>query len=96
MHILNKEEVDYFLRHVHLELRSQRKLVVYGPFNYNNNYTRVSNREFDCILREKSVGSCIKSFESVNHLLIENHFKCIKDVKMPANNHFIVWELKSE
>jgi cyclopropane fatty-acyl-phospholipid synthase-like methyltransferase len=96
LHIMTQKEVDIFLRHVHLALKPEGKLIIYGPFNYNNEYTSESNRQFDNMLRNQHMGSCIKSFESVDDLLIDSNFKFVKDVSMPANNRLIVWELTSD
>jgi cyclopropane fatty-acyl-phospholipid synthase-like methyltransferase len=96
LHIMTQKEVDIFLRHVHLALRPEGKLIIYGPFNYKNGYTSESNHQFDNILRHRQMGSYIKSFESVDALLIDSHFKFVKDINMPANNQLIVWQLASD
>ena len=95
LHIMTAAEVDYFLSQVHLALRPQGKLLVYGPFNYQNDYTSVSNREFDVMLRERNVGSCIKSFEVINEQLGNSQFALIDDISMPANNRMIAWQLQA-
>ena len=92
LHIMNQEEVDYFISHVHQGLHFEGKFILYGPFNYNNDYTSASNRAFDALLRQRNGGSCIKSFESINQKLIDNQLELLDDVAMPANNRLIVWQ----
>ena len=95
LHIMTQEEVDHFLSHVHLALRPRGKLIAYGPFNYQNDYTSASNRDFDVILRQKNMGSCIKSFELTHAHLSKNQFTLLNDWTMPVNNRLIAWELSS-
>ena len=94
-HIMTKVGVDYFLTHVCQALPPQGKLIVYGPFNYHSAYTSDSNRDFDVMLRQRNVGSCIKSFETINKTLSDNHFTLQDDVAMPANNRLIVWQYQA-
>ena len=92
LHIMTQVEVDYFLTHVHQALRPEGKLIVYGPFNYQDTDTSESNREFDSMLRQRNVGSCIKSFEAINGKLVENQFTLINDIAMPANNRLMKYQ----
>ncbi len=62
LHIMTQVEADFFLNHVHLALKPNGKLIIYGPFKYNGVYTSDSNHEFDKMLRQRGVGSGIKAF----------------------------------
>ena len=44
------------------------RLIIYGPFNYANEYTSDSNRQFDFFLRQRDPTSGIRNFEDVDEL----------------------------
>ncbi len=66
-------------------------LCVYGPFNYNGEFTSESNKDFDKWLKNRNPESGIRNFEDVNTLALNQGLKLIKDYSMPANNRLIVW-----
>ena len=66
-------------------------LCVYGPFNYNGEFTSESNKDFDKWLKNRNPESVIRNFEDVNTLELNQGLKLIKDYSMPANNRLIVW-----
>ena len=63
---MNKEEVDCFLRHVYLALKSRGKLVI------------LRNREFDYMLRGKGLGSKSLRKAGIDFYtpVPEGHVKC--------------------
>jgi len=93
LHIMTEQEVAYFLNHVHLALKPHGKLIIYGPFIYQNKYTSDSNRKFDKMLRQRNVGSGLKSFDLIAKVLHEYQFTLKHDIPMPANNQLLYWEL---
>ncbi len=66
-------------------------LAVYGPFNYNGNYTSDSNARFDQWLAQRSPDSAIRHFEDVDRLAAAAGFALQDDHEMPANNRLLVW-----
>ena len=68
------------------------KLIMYGPFNYANEYTSDSNRQFDAMLRQRDPLSGIRNFEDVDELAQAAGFHLLKDYAMPANNRTLVWQ----
>ena len=68
------------------------RLIVYGPFNYNDEYTSESNQRFDAMLRSRDPLSGIRNFEDVDKLAAAAQFKLIRDYAMPANNRTLVWQ----
>jgi hypothetical protein len=66
-------------------------LAVYGPFNYNGDYTSDSNARFDQWLAQKSPDSAIRHFEDVDRLAVGAGFALQGDYEMPANNRLLVW-----
>jgi hypothetical protein len=66
-------------------------LAVYGPFNYNGQYTSDSNARFDQWLAQRSPDSAIRDFEDVDRLAAGAGFELQGDHEMPANNRLLVW-----
>lgn len=92
VHIMSwKNVVDYF-KHACPLLETQGYFILYGPFNYNGEYTSESNARFDQWLKNNDPESCIKDFEKLNELARAGHLQFIEDVEMPANNRILVWQ----
>ncbi|MEM7293676.1 MAG: DUF938 domain-containing protein [Pseudomonadota bacterium] len=70
-------------------------LIMYGPFNYNNEYTSQSNWEFDQYLRQRDPLSGIRDFEDIEELAKAAGFSLLKDYEMPANNRTLVWKKRA-
>jgi hypothetical protein len=66
-------------------------LVVYGPFNYDGQYTSESNARFDDWLAQQHPDSAIRDFEKVDVLAQSAGFVLEADYAMPANNRLLVW-----
>ena len=66
-------------------------LAVYGPFNYNGQYTSESNARFDIWLAAQHPESAIRDFEQVDELAKAAGFVLQEDHNMPANNRLVVW-----
>lgn len=66
-------------------------LAVYGPFNYNGQYTSESNARFDIWLAAQHPESAIRDFEQVDLLAKEAGFVLREDHSMPANNRLLIW-----
>jgi hypothetical protein len=67
-------------------------LAVYGPFNYDGNFTSESNRTFDASLRARDSRMGIRDFEAVDALARGAGLTLVDDVAMPANNRCLVWQ----
>ncbi|MNL40974.1 hypothetical protein D3C87_1633590 [compost metagenome] len=72
-------------------LQEGGKVVIYGPFNYNGQFTAPSNEEFDKTLRQNDPLSGIRSFEDVQKAFAKNGFELVNDYEMPANNRMLVF-----
>jgi cyclopropane fatty-acyl-phospholipid synthase-like methyltransferase len=91
-HIMNNDEVKDLIEGVTVTLKENGSLLIYGPFNYDGNYTSESNKKFDCWLKDRDTLSGIKDFETINRLAVDNGLSLKKDYEMPANNrilHFV-------
>lgn len=96
IHIMGWSAVQAMLSRIADVLKAQGLLVLYGPFNYNNEYTSESNAKFDMWLKERNPQRGIRNFEDVNTLLSQAGFKLVEDNAMPANNRLICWQLNRE
>ena len=92
LHIMSKSNVVEFFKLVKSVTQEQSSLFVYGPFNYNGEYTSSSNAEFDAWLKERNLTSAIRDFEWIDELANDVGFSIVGDVEMPANNRFLHWE----
>ena len=66
-------------------------LTVYGPFNYNGDFTSDSNRAFDASLRARDPRMGIRDFEAVDGLARAIGLELIDDIAMPTHNRTLVW-----
>jgi cyclopropane fatty-acyl-phospholipid synthase-like methyltransferase len=91
-HIMHDQDVINLMNGAGKLLNAGGHLVIYGPFNYNGEFTSASNKSFEQWLKSRDSLSGIKNFEDVESLANQNGFKLCRDYDMPANNrivHFI-------
>lgn len=67
-------------------------VAIYGPFNYNGEFTSDSNTRFDLWLKQQVPHQGIRDFEAVNHLAENIGLTLVEDNPMPANNRLLVWK----
>ena len=89
LHIMPWPQVEAFFARSGKQLKQGAKLCVYGPFNYNGEYSSPSNAEFDIWLASRQTGSGIRDIEAVTKQAKVNGFELINDIKMPANNQLL-------
>ena len=93
LHIMSWPEVEKFFAGVGAVLEAGGVLAVYGPFNYNGEYTSESNARFDEWLRKnKSPQSGIRHMEDVRDSFSAHGVSLLRDYSMPENNHCLVFE----
>ena len=91
LHIMSWAEVQAFFAGASAALAQHATIVVYGPFNYDGDFTSASNREFDASLKARDPRSGIRDVEAVDGLASGLGFELAEDVAMPANNRCLVW-----
>nr|CAA6805860.1 MAG: FIG01059727: hypothetical protein [uncultured Thiotrichaceae bacterium] len=91
LHIMDSAMVEACITGVGELLQSGGLYIVYGPFNYNGEYTSESNARFDQWLAQRNAGSAIRDFEWVNELATDAGMALEQDIAMPANNRILVW-----
>lgn len=70
------------------------RVVIYGPFNYQGQFTSDSNAQFEQWLKERNPESGIRDFEAVCDLMEQQALGLQNDVAMPANNRCLVFVKK--
>ena len=64
---------------------------LYGPMNYNGEYTSPSNQRFDQWLKQQAAHQGIREFSELNSLANQADLLLLEDIPMPANNRLLVW-----
>lgn len=90
-HILSWKECKTLMKMWARRLRKGAKVMIYGPFKYNGDFTSESNREFDLKLKDDHPQRGIRAFEDINWIMIKNGFLLHHDYEMPANNRMLVY-----
>ncbi len=91
VHIMSWQNVIDFINNIGKITSSGSILILYGPFNYNGQYTSESNARFDTWLKERNPDSGIRDYEAVNALAEQAGFSLKEDYAMPANNRILAW-----
>ncbi len=91
LHIMGWPEVQAFFEGLAQVLAPGAVVVVYGPFNYDGQYSSDSNREFDGWLKARDPRSGIRDAAEVDALAAAIGLRLVEDVAMPANNRCLVW-----
>ncbi|HBC19244.1 MAG TPA: methylase [Alcanivorax sp.] len=90
-HIMAAPLVETCIREGCRQLTGQGKFLVYGPFNYDGQYTSDSNRQFDQWLKEMDDNRGIRDHEWVVEQFARQHRQLLADHEMPANNRLLVF-----
>lgn len=92
LHIMSWREVEQMFRGLDQVLSDDAVVVIYGPFNYNGEFTSDSNRDFDQALKADVPHRGIRDQAAVNALACSISLQLMADVAMPANNRCLVWQ----
>lgn len=92
LHIVSSTLVERLIAGVGRHLKESGYLIVYGPFNYQGEFTSESNREFDAYLKSQDKESGIRDQEWVLALAAEQGLTLQQDYAMPANNRLLVFK----
>ncbi len=91
LHIISWALVERLFTLASEALPVDGKLIIYGPFNENGNYTSEGNQRFDAMLRAGNPDSGIRDKEDVVSLANAHHLQFSKTYAMPANNQLLVF-----
>lgn len=96
VHIVSTSAVEQLFAGIGRVLSLGGVVCMYGPFNYDGQFTSESNARFDAWLKSRDPDSGVRDFETINHLAETQGLRLIKDVTMPSNNRTLVWQRISE
>ncbi|MBL4585098.1 MAG: DUF938 domain-containing protein [Pseudomonadales bacterium] len=91
VHIMPWAGVEILFKAAGYALAAQGQLVLYGPFNYEGQYSSASNARFDQWLKSQHPESAIRDFEAINQLALNAGMSLRGDYEMPANNRVLHW-----
>lgn len=94
-HIMSWPEVECMLAGVGRILQPEGRFCLYGPFNYNGQFTSESNARFEQWLKARDPLSGIRDFEQLDRLADQAGLELHQDHAMPANNRLLVWIKKA-
>lgn len=92
-HIMDWPEVEAMFDGIGQLLSVGGNLLIYGPFNYDGQYTSDSNARFDQWLQARDPLSGIRNFEEVDSLASKAGMVLKNDYTMPANNRILHWQM---
>jgi len=91
-HIMPWAAVEAMIAGVGRILNTDGVFLLYGPFNYNGEFTSESNVRFEMWLKSQAAHQGIRDFEAMEKLAGVAGMQLINDVAMPANNRILVWQ----
>ncbi len=94
-HIMSWPEVECLFAGVGGVLETGGVFCLYGPFNYNGQFTSDSNARFDEWLKTRDPLSGVRDFEALQKLAGKAGLVLKADYEMPANNRILVWSKSS-
>lgn len=94
LHIVSWEQGKNLIAGAARVLNPGGVLCVYGPFNYNGDFTSPSNARFELWLKGRDPQSGIRDFEKVRDTALEHGLVLDKDYTMPANNRILTFRKK--
>lgn len=97
VHIMSWSLVEKMFAGIRSILKPGGVFCLYGPFNYNGEYTSPSNRNFDGWLKSRNPDSGIRDFEALCQLGTQASdmptLTLIDDITMPENNRILVFRM---
>ena len=91
VHIVSWAAVEKMFAGIGRVLEADGILCLYGPFNYDGQYTSESNAQFDVWLKSRDPRSGIRDFSAIDQLAGTQGLSLIEDIPMPANNRLLAW-----
>ena len=99
VHIMSWQSVISMFASIRKILKPNGIFCLYGPFNYDGQFTSPSNAQFDLWLKARDPLSGVRDFEALCSLAnqpgTDSPLELINDHQMPANNRILVFQKKS-
>ncbi|CAM3817768.1 DUF938 domain-containing protein [Rheinheimera salexigens] len=89
LHIMPWHVVEQMFQRLDEFCLPQADMCIYGPFNYQGQFTSASNAGFDQHLKQRDPLMGIRNIEDVIRLATEAGFSLQHDYAMPANNRLL-------
>ncbi len=94
VHIMGWPEVEKMFAGIGRVLLPGGCFCLYGPFNYDGQFTSDSNANFDIWLKNRDPKSGVRDVADLGKLAAEAGFTLREDYEMPANNRILVWQTR--
>lgn len=94
VHIMSWPSVENMFAGVGRVLNKGGYFCLYGPFNYNGQFSSESNANFDAWLKQRDPASGVRDFEALQALASKAGLAFVHDHEMPANNRILAWQKK--
>lgn len=91
-HIMSWPQAQQMIAGVGGLLPADGIFALYGPFNYNGQFTSPSNAQFDLMLKQRLAHQGIRDFEAVVACAEAAGMALQQDNEMPANNRLLVFK----
>ncbi len=91
-HIMSWENVEQLFAGVGKILKKSGFFCLYGPFNFQGQYTSDSNAQFDRFLKQRDPKSGLRDFNDLQVLAEKAGMTLVNDHEMPVNNRILVWQ----
>jgi cyclopropane fatty-acyl-phospholipid synthase-like methyltransferase len=91
-HIMGWSEVEKMFAGIGRVLLPSGRFCLYGPFNYDGQFTSESNARFDVWLKNRDPKSGVRDVADLDKLADKAGLKLMEDYEMPANNRILVWQ----
>ena len=95
VHIIAWPAVERMFAGIGQVLAAGGILCLYGPFNYDGQFTSESNARFDVWLKSRDPDSGVRDFAAINLLAQAQGLRLLRDVAMPSNNRTLIWRRES-
>ncbi|MFN3899190.1 MAG: DUF938 domain-containing protein [Alishewanella aestuarii] len=89
LHIISWPLVKRLFRRLDEFAAQEATLCIYGPFNYQGEFTSASNQAFDASLKSRDPAMGIRHCEDILQLAAAQGFLLQQDIAMPANNRLL-------
>jgi cyclopropane fatty-acyl-phospholipid synthase-like methyltransferase len=91
VHIMGWPEVEEMFTGIGRKLKAGGVFCLYGPFNYDGEFSSESNARFDVWLKERDPKSGIRDTGELQALGEKHGLSLMRDHEMPVNNRILVW-----
>lgn len=91
-HIMTWPQVCCCIEKVGQCLKAKGLFIIYGPFNFNGQYTSLSNEHFEKQLITQNPNMGIRNFEDIAQQCLGSQMLFIEKYPMPANNFILVFQ----